>query len=78
MRFAISRQLYILYLFIITYGIVIVQCQIYVDDNNDLKILNALSDTLLLAQYTQAMADGSGYLSKMNRSLSRKFILYSS
>jgi hypothetical protein len=64
MKTAIKRQLYSLYLIIITYNIVIIHCEIL--DDGDLDIVRDISDTILQMQYMQSDMDGSGDTSKMN------------
>jgi hypothetical protein len=74
MRIMITRQLYILYLIIITYNIVIIRSEIWNDDDA-FEIVNGTLDTILLQmQYMQSMMDGS--TSKNNLFIIKYLIWY--
>ncbi len=60
----IKRQLWILYLIIIMYNIVAVNCEISNDD--DLNMVSDGSDIYLRMQDLQYTVDGSGDTSKIN------------
>lgn len=60
-----KKHLYVLCLIIIVQNIIIVQCQIFID--NDPDVMSGVQDPLLEFQSVQFAMDGSGETSKLCR-----------